>query len=239
MKYSFENFDKVESCGDTSCISEESRKLDAFEHGYKSGWSDCVSAQAESEAEIIEFTSRLFDSLLLKDITIDINHRNLVENYINNTFDSKDPELVADILRAIDKIQKKSRQEILEESGKGLAVRHGIQKAMFDNILIYDSDFSYSIDLLIKFYDTNKEPFAPFMYVQRELVGLQNVGKDIQNHVSIFFKSRSCKFGDVCKYSHEDEIDMKELNEKVEAQNQKIAEQQETINTLQNIISHQ
>ena len=69
----------------------------------------------ESEAEIIEFTSRLFDSLLLKDITIDINHRNLVENYINNTFDSKDPELVADILRAIDKIQKKSRQEILEE----------------------------------------------------------------------------------------------------------------------------
>tara|TARA_B100000035_G_scaffold39302_1_gene29635 strand:- start:29135 stop:29857 length:723 start_codon:yes stop_codon:yes gene_type:complete len=61
------------------------------------------------------------------------------------------------------------RQEILEESGKGLAVRHGIQKARYDNILIYDSDFSYSIDLLIKFYDTNKEPLAPFMYVQREL----------------------------------------------------------------------
>jgi histidyl-tRNA synthetase len=69
----------------------------------------------ESEAEIIEFTSRLFDSLLLKDITIDINHRNLVENYINQTFDSTDPQLVADILRAIDKIQKKSKQEILDE----------------------------------------------------------------------------------------------------------------------------
>ena len=69
----------------------------------------------ESEAEIIEFTSRLFDSLLLKDITIDINHRNLVENYINSTFDSKDPQLVADILRAVDKIQKKSRQEIIDE----------------------------------------------------------------------------------------------------------------------------
>ncbi len=69
----------------------------------------------ESEAEIIEFTSRLFDSLLLKDITIDINHRELVESYINKIFDSKDSQLVADILRAIDKIQKKSKQEILDE----------------------------------------------------------------------------------------------------------------------------
>ena len=65
----------------------------------------------ESEAEIIELTSRLFDSLLLKDITIDINHRNLVESFINQTFDSADPQLVGDILRAVDKIQKKSKQE--------------------------------------------------------------------------------------------------------------------------------
>ena len=69
----------------------------------------------ESEAEIIELTSRLFDSLLLKDITIDINHRNLVESFINKTFDSKDSQLVGDILRAIDKIQKKSKQEIIDE----------------------------------------------------------------------------------------------------------------------------
>ena len=69
----------------------------------------------ESEAEIIEFTSRLFDSLLLKDITIDINHRNLVENYVNTIFDSDDPQLIADILRAVDKVQKKSRQEIIDE----------------------------------------------------------------------------------------------------------------------------
>ncbi|MGD2107040.1 MAG: histidine--tRNA ligase [Nitrosopumilaceae archaeon] len=69
----------------------------------------------ESEAEIIEFTSRLFDSLLLKDITIDINHRTLVESYINKIFDSKNPELTGDILRAIDKIQKKSRQDIIDE----------------------------------------------------------------------------------------------------------------------------
>ncbi len=79
-------------------------------------------ARLESEAEIIEITSRLFDSLLLKDITIDINHRNLVESYINKVFDSKEPQLVADILRAIDKITKKSKQQILEEfENKGYA----------------------------------------------------------------------------------------------------------------------
>jgi histidyl-tRNA synthetase len=72
-------------------------------------------ASLESEAEIIEITSRLFDSLLLKDITIDINHRNLVESYINKIFDSKDPQLVADILRAVDKIAKKSKEQILKE----------------------------------------------------------------------------------------------------------------------------
>jgi len=72
-------------------------------------------ASLESEAEIIEITSRLFDSLLLKDITIDVNHRNLVESYINKVFNSKDPELVADILRAVDKIAKKSKEQILNE----------------------------------------------------------------------------------------------------------------------------
>ena len=42
-------------------------------------------------------------------LQIDVNHRNLVESYINKIFDSKDPELVADILRAVDKIAKKSK----------------------------------------------------------------------------------------------------------------------------------
>ena len=69
----------------------------------------------ESEAEIIEITSRLFDSLLLKDITIDVNHRKLVESFINKTFDSVDSKLVGDMLRAVDKIQKKSKQEIIDE----------------------------------------------------------------------------------------------------------------------------
>jgi len=69
----------------------------------------------ESESEIIELTSRLFDSLLLKNITIDINHRNLVESYINKIFESTEPQLVSDILRAVDKISKKSKDQIISE----------------------------------------------------------------------------------------------------------------------------
>ena len=72
-------------------------------------------ANLESESEIIELTSRLFDSLLLRNITIDVNHRNLVESYINKIFDSKDLQLVGDMLRAVDKIAKKSKDEIIKE----------------------------------------------------------------------------------------------------------------------------
>ncbi len=69
----------------------------------------------ESEAEVIEFTSRLFDSLLLKGITIDVSHRGLVESYIRGVFAGADGRAVADILRAVDKTQKKARQEIVDE----------------------------------------------------------------------------------------------------------------------------
>ena len=89
----------------------------------------------ESESEIIEITSRLFDLLLLKDIIIDINHRNLVESYINKVFDSKDPALVADILRAVDKIAKKSKEQILKEfQEKGYATEKLEQILEFSQI---------------------------------------------------------------------------------------------------------
>lgn len=107
-------------------------------------------ASLESEAEIIEITSRLFDSLLLKDITIDINHRNLVESYINKVFDSKDPKLVADILRAIDKIAKKSKEQILQEfQEKGYATEK-LEK------IIEFSKIKGSIAEIEKIFDTSE-----------------------------------------------------------------------------------
>ncbi|SVA35373.1 uncharacterized protein METZ01_LOCUS88227 [marine metagenome] len=67
------------------------------------------------DAEIIEFTSRFFDNLTMENIIIDINHRKLVQSYINQLFESNETSLLNDIFRAVDKIQKKSKNEILQE----------------------------------------------------------------------------------------------------------------------------
>ncbi|MCV0430521.1 histidine--tRNA ligase [Nitrosopumilus sp.] len=107
-------------------------------------------ASLESEAEVIEITSRLFDSLLLKDITIDVNHRNLVESYINKTFDSKEPELVADILRAVDKIAKKSKEQILTEFQE-----KGYETAKLEKILEF-SQIKGTISEVEKAFDTTQ-----------------------------------------------------------------------------------
>ncbi len=88
----------------------------------------------EAEAEIIEFTSRLFDSLNLSNIVIDINHRNIVESYINHTFGSKEEELVSDMLRAVDKIQKKPKGAIISEYKE-----KGYDAAKLERILEFSS----------------------------------------------------------------------------------------------------
>ena len=103
----------------------------------------------ESESEVIELTSRLFDSLLLKNITIDINHRNLVESYINKVFDSKDPQLVEHILRAVDKIAKKSKNEILSE----FKDRYDVEK--LEKILEF-SQIKGTISEVEKAFDTSQ-----------------------------------------------------------------------------------
>lgn len=69
----------------------------------------------ESDAEIIEFTSKFFSNLQLRNIVIDICDRELVESYIHQVFKSNSDELMGDILRAVDKIQKKKKQEIMKE----------------------------------------------------------------------------------------------------------------------------
>lgn len=121
----------------------------------------------ESESEIIEFTSRLFDSLLLKDITIDINHRNLVENFINTTFDSDNPQLVADILRAIDKIQKKSRKEIIDE------FKDRYDSAKLEKILDF-SQIKGSIKEIEEKIDTTK--LTSWDYLKQLFDSLENRG---------------------------------------------------------------
>jgi len=69
----------------------------------------------ESDAEIIDFTSKFLDNLKLQNIIIDICDRELIESYVHKIFKSNSPNLVGDILRAVDKTQKKKKDEIIKE----------------------------------------------------------------------------------------------------------------------------
>jgi len=56
----------------------------------------------------------------------------------------------------------------LEKVGKGNAVKEGIGLSKYDHIVIFDSDFSYNIELLNKFY-RNSIPRSSFIYVRRKI----------------------------------------------------------------------
>ena len=85
--------------------------------GYFNQWDIEIFGKLNSEhdAEVIEFTSKFFKKINLKNVEIDISHRKLAESYIHKIFETEDAKTTADILRAVDKIAKKSKQEILSE----------------------------------------------------------------------------------------------------------------------------
>ena len=83
----------------------------------------------ESDAEIIEFTSFFLNKLGLKKIIIDINSRELIEEYIKNNLNISDDRILYDIFRAIDKVPKKGKSEIIEEYKKKIE-ENVLEKAM-------------------------------------------------------------------------------------------------------------
>ena len=82
----------------------------------------------ETDAEIIEFTSKFFSNLGLENIILSISHRKIVQSYISSVFESDKPKVISDILRAIDKIQKKSKQEIFSEYEKKGYAKEKLEK---------------------------------------------------------------------------------------------------------------
>ncbi len=69
----------------------------------------------ESDTEIIEFTSIFLQKLGLRNIIIDISSRNLIEEYIKNILKISNDEEIFEIFRAIDKIPKKGKANVLKE----------------------------------------------------------------------------------------------------------------------------
>ncbi len=75
------------------------------------------SPSADADAEIIEATSLLFESLgMKKGISIRVCHRGLVESLVRSVFGQETPAgEMSDILRAMDKAAKKPRDAIISE----------------------------------------------------------------------------------------------------------------------------
>ncbi|MHB8602667.1 MAG: histidine--tRNA ligase [Nitrosotalea sp.] len=119
----------------------------------------------ESDAEIIDFTSKFLTRLGLENIVIDICDRELVETYVKDVFKSDSPDVIGDILRAVDKIQKKRKQDIIKEyQEKGYSISELEQILKFSEIKGLPEEIEKKIDTskiknwdkIVKLFDTLK-----------------------------------------------------------------------------------
>jgi histidyl-tRNA synthetase len=122
----------------------------------------------ESDAEIIEFTSKFFSKLNLQNITIDISHRKLVEAVVEKIFESTDPKTIGDIFRAIDKIQKKKKDEIISEY-----MQKGYAKEKLEQILEF-SKVKGSPESVESTFDVSK--IAAWTELKELFLSLKNRG---------------------------------------------------------------
>ncbi len=55
---------------------------------------------------------------------------------------------------------------IIDPLGKGHAVKHGLNNSKFNHVILFDSDFSYDVELIHKVYQKGV-PIAPFVCARR------------------------------------------------------------------------
>jgi histidyl-tRNA synthetase len=72
------------------------------------------SANVDADAEIIEFVSFFLRKLGI-DCVIAINHRGILEEYLSKFLGITDNSIVSEMLRAVDKLSKKSSEQIINE----------------------------------------------------------------------------------------------------------------------------
>ena len=108
------------------------------------------------DVELVEFTAKFFESLPLH-TTIRISHRCIMESCIRDAF-GDNPAAISDMLRAIDKLQKKSPDNIVEEfSG-------------------YDSDAVYRILDIAQNGESGLDTHTSYVYLTDMVDMLANVG---------------------------------------------------------------
>ena len=121
------------------------------------------SAEVEADAEVIEFVSFFLRKLGINFI-IAINHRSILEEYLAKFLGITDKIVLSEMLRAIDKLSKKSSNQIINEYNQKLDsnnLQNFIQFVSFDGspekLLDYDKvkDFQ-SLDTILNLFDSLK-----------------------------------------------------------------------------------
>ena len=121
------------------------------------------SAEVDADAEVIEFVSFFLRKLGINFI-IAINHRSILEEYLAKFLGITDKIVLSEMLRAIDKLSKKSSHQIINEYNQKLDsnnLQNFIQFVSFDGspekLLDYDKvkDFQ-SLDTILNLFDSLK-----------------------------------------------------------------------------------
>ena len=72
------------------------------------------SPDVDADAEVIDFVSSFFSKLNI-DFVILINHRSILEEYLSKYLGITDNSVISEMMRAIDKLSKKSSEQIINE----------------------------------------------------------------------------------------------------------------------------
>jgi histidyl-tRNA synthetase len=72
------------------------------------------SLSEDADSEIIEFTAKFFDLLGLS-VVVQINHRSIIETYLNEVLGISEMSTIAEMLRAVDKLSRKTPNQLIDE----------------------------------------------------------------------------------------------------------------------------
>jgi histidyl-tRNA synthetase len=135
------------------------------------------SAEVEADAEVIEFVSFFLRKLGINFI-IAINDRSILEEYLAKFLGVTDKTILSEMLRAIDKLSKKSSNQIINEYSQKLDsnnLQNFIQFVSFDGspekLLDYDKvkDFQ-SLDTVLNLFDSLKSRMVKDAKVDLKIV---------------------------------------------------------------------
>ena len=84
----------------------------------------------DSDAEIIDFTSTLCNKLGLRGLSLEIGDRTIIDEFMSSKLSIQRNDDVANLLRAVDKLERKTKEEILEEYGSKEVAKDALIKMM-------------------------------------------------------------------------------------------------------------